>query len=188
MTVASCFPDECGLIVNHPLPSGRDIGELIMEVTHTDVALVKLRETEKFNVTFRNSILESIQLKRFASAKVPPEGNTIYLDSPDTGCVLGSLLMTSFQRVPIDDSFQPNQQWVFTIWNYMEQDMSSTLPERICGSAIWNGDGDVLGFCRYAPKAGVMKDWCAGIAADELINKGYTLVDTTDRQELLKQE
>ncbi|KAG5305338.1 hypothetical protein I7I50_05702 [Histoplasma capsulatum G186AR] len=190
MTVAPHgFPDECGLIVNHPLPSGRDIGELIREVAHTDVALVKLRETEKFsNVTFQNSILESIQLKRLASAKGPPEENTIYLDSPDTGCVLGSLLMTSFQRVPIDDSFQPNQQWVFTIWNYMGQDISSTLPERICGSAIWNGDGDVLGFFRYAPKAGVMKDWCAGIAADELINKGYTLVDTTGRQELLKQE
>lgn len=50
------------------------------------------------------------------------------------------------------------------------------------------GMGTSLVFFKYAPKAGVMKDWCAGIAADELIHKGYTLVDTTDRQELLMQE
>jgi len=50
----------------------------------------------------------------------------------------------------------------------------------MCGSAILNENGDVLGFFRYAPKSGVMIDFCMGIAAQELLDRGFTLVDTSD--------
>lgn len=60
----------------------------------------------------------------------------------------------------------------------MGQDSAGSLPDGMCGSAVWTEDGDVIGFFRYAPKDGAMKDWCAGIAADELINRGFTLVNT----------
>ncbi|KAK2777182.1 hypothetical protein FQN52_003207 [Onygenales sp. PD_12] len=185
MTAASHgFPDECERIINHPLPpGGRNIGELIMEITHTDIALVKLRDTETFsNVTFQNDILpDSIQLKRLTSAKNLKIGDSVFLDSPDTGCLAGNFLMTSFQRVASTTEQQPQEeQWVFTIWDYMGQDSADTLPEGMAGSAIWNEDGDVLGFTRYAPKTGIMKDWCAGVASDELINRDFTLVNTTN--------
>jgi len=48
----------------------------------------------------------------------------------------------------------------------------------MCGSAIWTEDGDVIDFYRSAPKYGAVKDWCTGIAADEMINRGFTLVNT----------
>ncbi|KAK2802807.1 hypothetical protein FQN50_007213 [Emmonsiellopsis sp. PD_5] len=170
MTAASHgFPDECEPTVNHPLPtSGRNIGDLAMEVPHTDIALVKLRDTETFsNITFQNDILpDSIQLKRLASAKDLLAGECVFLDSPDTGCLAGNFMMTSFQRVASSTTEQQQQQqeeqWVFTIWDYMGQDSASDLPDGMGGSAIWNEDGDVLGFFRYAPKTGIMKDWCAG--------------------------
>jgi hypothetical protein len=186
MTVASHgFPAECGTEVIHPLPaSGRNIGEVIMEVSHTDVALVKLRDGEIFsNITFQNeNIQEPVQLKRLAGIKDHRIGDAVVLDSPDTGCIDGIIQLTSYQRVPSDDHAAPEQQWIFTTWYYMGQDSENSLPEGMCGSAIWTEDGDVVGFFRYAPKEGAMKDWCAGIAAEELISRGFTLVNTRDGQ------
>jgi hypothetical protein len=185
MTVASHgFPAKCDTQVMHPLPSlGRNIGELIMEVSHTDVALVKLRDTESFdNVTFCNDEMpEPIQLQRFVRAKDLGRFTPIAIDSPDTGHVDGRLMITSFTRVPTDDEREPKQDWILTEWYYMGQGSAGTLPEGICGSAVWTENGEVLGFFRYAPKEGEMEDWCAGIAADELINRGFSLVDTTRR-------
>jgi hypothetical protein len=187
MTVASHgFPDKGGPKVIHPLPAGgRNIGELIMEVTHTEIGLVKLLNAEKFsNITFQNNIIpNAVQLKKLARPKDRRMGDAIVIDSPDTGCIDGALELTSFQRVPGDDNGTPKQKWIFTTWIYMGQDMASTLPDGMCGSPIWTKDGDVLGFFRYAPKEGAMRDWCAGIAADELINRDFTLVNTTNREE-----
>ncbi|ETI21432.1 hypothetical protein G647_07779 [Cladophialophora carrionii CBS 160.54] len=73
MTVAAHgFPSECGTQVFHASPgTGRGIGEVVMEVSHTDIALVKLRDTETFsNVTFQSDkIQEPIQLKQLVSAR-----------------------------------------------------------------------------------------------------------------------
>lgn len=184
MTVASHgFPAECGTDVIHPLPtSGRNIGELIMEVSHTDVALVELRDGEKFsNVTFESTISQNpVHLKRLSPKDDCLMGDIVYLDSPDTGCIDSVAQVTAFQRVPCDDELEPEQDWAFTTWYYTGQDTAKDLPAGICGSAIWKDDGDVVGFFRYAPQYGAMKDWCAGIAAEELINRGFTLVDTED--------
>lgn len=184
MTVASHgFPGECGTDVTHPLPAGgRSIGELIMEVSHTDIALVKLRDGEIFsNVIFHNeNIQEPVQLKRLVESKDCRRGDPVVLDSPDTGCIDSIFQLTSYQRVPTDDPGVPEQQWVFTTWYYMGQDSGNELPRRMCGSAIWTEDGDVVGFFRYAPNGGPMKDWCVGTAAEELTNRGFTLVSTGD--------
>ncbi|KAK0735128.1 hypothetical protein B0T26DRAFT_737567 [Lasiosphaeria miniovina] len=158
----------------HPLPSlGRNIGKLIIEVSHTDMALVELRDTESFsNVTFcNNEMPEPIPLRRLAEAESLGMQTKIALDSPDTGFIDGKLI----------HMLEPEQSWIFTTWSYMGQGSAATLPEGMCGSAIWTEDGDVVGFFRYAPKEGEMKDWCAGIAADELIKRGFSLVDTTQR-------
>lgn len=73
MTVASYgFLDKCSMKVTHLLPvGGRTVSELIMEVTYTDVGLVKLADAERFsNVTFQSeSISESTWLKRLGSVK-----------------------------------------------------------------------------------------------------------------------
>ncbi|KAI5862476.1 hypothetical protein GGS23DRAFT_572537 [Durotheca rogersii] len=186
MTVASHgFPAECGTQVFHALPgNGRVIGELVTKSTHADVALVKLCDAETFsNVTFHNDdgmMPQNIQLKRLVQVEGRQRSELAYLDSPDTGLIQGTYMFTSFAAIPSDDN-SPEQQWIFTIWLYRGQDSAISLPGGMCGSAIWNEDGDVLGFFRYAPTEGVMKDWCAGIAADELIDRGFTLANTSDR-------
>ncbi|KAL2408196.1 hypothetical protein ABEF95_002454 [Exophiala dermatitidis] len=186
MTVAAHgFPRQCGTKVFHALPNGdREIGELIMEVSHTDIALVKLANTETFsNVTFQNdAIPEPIQLRRLLPASQRQKIRDICLDSPDTGFIEGQLMCSARERVSCDViDGSPEQQWIATTWSYMGQGAADNLPEEMCGSAMWDVDGNVLGFFRYAPKAGALRDWCLGIAADELINRGYTLVDTSDR-------
>jgi hypothetical protein len=50
------------------------------------------------------------------------------------------------------------------------------MVDGICGSAIFNDQGGVIGFCRYAPKAGLFTDWCMSVAADHLIKGGYSIV------------
>lgn len=50
------------------------------------------------------------------------------------------------------------------------------MVDGICGSAIWNHEGDVLGLVRYAPKSGHFLDWCLTVAADHLIDGGYSIV------------
>ncbi|KAI5456426.1 hypothetical protein BGZ63DRAFT_429079 [Mariannaea sp. PMI_226] len=187
MTVAGHrFPSKCGPVVFHALPStGRKIGEIIYEVSHTDVALVKLEWRERFaNVTFESADLfaEPVRLKRLLRPRDLRRGDTVYLDSPDTGCIDGTLMAEAYQRVPTDDPNEPMQNWVFTTWYYMGQDLGESLPPGMCGSPIWTQEGDVIGFFRYAAEGGKMQDWCCGIAANELIDRGFTLVDTSGRE------
>ncbi|OQV10307.1 hypothetical protein CLAIMM_14327 [Cladophialophora immunda] len=181
MTVAADgFPGEAGTAVFHPSPdsSGRRIGELIMEVSHTGVALVKLDNEEAFsNVTFDSpnaTVPDSIPLKRLRSINGYQQGSLIYLDSPDTGFTDGAFMFSARRRVPADEN-SPLREWIATTWCYMGADAAASLPAGMCGSAMWGDEGNVLGFFRYAPTQGVMKDWCTAIAADELIDRGYTL-------------
>ncbi|OAX83175.1 hypothetical protein ACJ72_02466 [Emergomyces africanus] len=90
------FPKECERTVNHPAPSGgRVIGELTMEGSPRNIALVRLQDTERFyNIKFQNDIIESIQLKRLASVKDTMD------PSWGSGCLTGTFMMTSFHRPP----------------------------------------------------------------------------------------
>jgi hypothetical protein len=107
-----------------------------------------------------------VLLQRLTHAKGRRTGDFVFLVASDTDLTEGSFKVTSFQRV--------EEQWVFTIWLYMGQDSTDAYSPPY-GSAIWTADGDVLGFVRYAPRVGLMKDWCAGIAADEFIDRGGLL-------------
>jgi hypothetical protein len=144
------------------------------------VALVKLKSDKEFvNMTFQNDILtERMQLQRFVRAG-RMRGGIVMIDSPDTGLIEGTLRLSSYTRIPSDDHLEPEQNWIRTTWLYTGQDTSQDLPDGMCGSAIWDEDGSVFGFFRYAPKTGVMADWCAGLAADELMDRGYTIVAPT---------
>ena len=79
-------------------------------------------------------------------------------------------------RVPSDDPQEPQQIWFTTQWSYMGQDSAADMVDGVCGSAIWNDDHRVLGFFRYAPVEGLYKDYCLSVAADHLIDGGYSVV------------
>ncbi len=53
-----------------------------------------------------------------------------------------------------------------------------SLRDGICGSAMWNEEGDVVGFFQYAPDSGCMANCCTGVSAAELIKAGHSLVET----------
>ena len=189
MTVAAQgFSGQCGISVTHALPAnGRHIGELIYEVAHTDIALVKLDPNEKFvNITFESKYTtEPVRLKQLVTAKTLERGDQIVLDSPDTGCIDGTMLGQAYQRIPTDDATEPEQEWFLPPGFNMGQNCGTNLQPGMCGSAIWTEEGDVVGFFRYAPEGGnrgMMKDWCAATAADELINRGFALVDTSGQE------
>ncbi len=140
MTVAShSSPVETGVGVFHPFPStGRQIGQLVPEAGRMDISLVELRNGETFhNTTFENEITPTaIHLKQLRSPRKCKAGDTVYLDSPDTGCIEGSLGRPAYQRTPSDNPLETKHHWVRVQWYYMGQDDGRNLREEICGSAI----------------------------------------------------
>jgi hypothetical protein len=115
-----------------PVCSAFGAGELIMEITHTDVALVKLKRDKEFVIrTFQSDILtEPMQLQRFVRAG-RMRGGTIMLDSPDTGFIKGTLQLSSYTRIHSDDPLEPEQYWIRTTWVY-------TGPRHFAGSPRWH--------------------------------------------------
>ncbi|KAL2783923.1 hypothetical protein BJX66DRAFT_317589, partial [Aspergillus keveii] len=180
MTVAAHgFP---GLPMNgavyHPNHTGRVIGEMVEEMRHTDVALVRLNDGVTFsNEPFQNTIVPgpSFKLAGLSRAAETKVGDDIFLDSPFSGFLEGTRLNHAFIRVPSDDPHIIEQQWIRCQWDYMGQGSSSAMVDGICGSAIWNKDHMVQGFFRYAPAAGLFVDSCLSVAADHLLDKGYSI-------------
>lgn len=165
--------------VYHPSSRGKEIGEVIVESSHSDVALVKLNENVTFvNEPFENTILPGgpFTLRQFARAGDTRIGNNVYMDSPFLGFVEGTTGIHSFVRIPNDDPNNPQQMWIRGHWDYMGQGSSSQMAAGVCGSAIWDDNHRVHGFFRYAPQSGRFQDWCLTVAADHLIDRGYTLV------------
>lgn len=177
MTVASHgFPE--GSRVYHPHGGGREVGEPIMEITHTDVALVKLTTEAFVNEVFQNTIIPGppVRLEEFVRSGDITTGENVFLDSPFTGYVEGIVGPIGELRIPGDDPHEPKQRWIKCRMDYFGQDSRQQLPDGVCGSAIWNKNGQVAGFFRYAPKDGHFLDYAYSLAADELMDRGYSVV------------
>ncbi|KAI2720819.1 hypothetical protein CBS147332_4059 [Penicillium roqueforti] len=178
MTVAAHgFPADA--TVYHPHAGGRTIGRLIMELTHTDVALVNLEDGVEFvNEPFENTLTPatSFRLRDFIRIAETQQHDLVYFDSPFSGLAEGERMSRNTMRVPSDDPQEPQQIWVTTQWSYMGQDSAADMVDSVCSSAIWNDDHRVLGFFRYAPVEGLYKDYCLSVAADHLIDGGYSVV------------
>lgn len=106
MTVASHgFP--FGDRAFHPVVGGSDIGKVIIELTHTDVALVQLHQNVEFvNEVFENSVCEgmpAVQLKSLVPSHQIQIGSFVSLDSPFTGFIEGTTGAPAKLRVPSDD-------------------------------------------------------------------------------------
>ena len=178
LTVASHgFPS--GGKVYHPSANGREIGELILELSHTNISLVKLHNNVQYvNETFKTSTMPDspVRFKGFPKANETRSGDFVYMESPFNGFLEGTYGVPVFLRLPPDDPAEPEQQWVRSRWDYVGQDFGGEIKEGVCGSAIWNADMKVVGFFRYICNEGPMKDWAFSVAADHLIEKGYSLV------------
>ncbi|KAL3482733.1 hypothetical protein BJX62DRAFT_245593 [Aspergillus germanicus] len=170
-------PHDCR--VYHPNHSGKSVGEVIMEIAHTGIALVRLDEGVEFsNETFENTVIPgpSVKFTGFSRTTETRIGDNVYLDSPFSGFLEGTRLAHAILRVPSDDPLAVEQKWIRCQWHYMGQGSGEAIVDGICGSAIWDDDHKVVGFFRYAPASGIFVDSCLTVAADQLLDKGYTLV------------
>ena len=124
------LPPYRGLDVMHPsLTTGRRVGKPMMEIPHTGITMVKLSEGEKFsNVTFQSDMADSTQLKKLCTKGDHRMVDTVYLDSPDTGCIEGTTMGVSRRRMGGTDETTPDQHWVETRWEDMGQGTAGTLP------------------------------------------------------------
>lgn len=98
-------------------------------------------------------------------------GEIVYLDSPEHGCLDGSLKAESWRRVTSDNASR--QRWILTTWIYGGQESACQLSDIVYGSPIYRENGDIVGFVQYAPNGGVMEDWCSAIVAGGQVRKGY---------------
>ncbi|KAK2812177.1 hypothetical protein FQN50_001534 [Emmonsiellopsis sp. PD_5] len=180
MTAASHgFP--LGQKVFHPHQNGREIGEAIMELPYTDVALVKLHDNE----TFLNEFFESNHLQKAAPSlrgSIPSSdvtsGNTVFMDSPFIGYEEGTVGCHAVTRIPTHDPHGlATMEWIETRWDYFGQGSAQNYIDGAHGSVIWDGDGKILGFFRYTPASGHFVDWRHSFSADHLIDKGFTAVE-----------
>lgn len=165
--------------VYHPQGSSTAIGEVIVELTYTNVALVKLKQDLEFvNEPFENTLVPKppSKLTGFVRSAQTKIGDDIFLDSPFCGFLEGTRGAHSRLRIPTDDPQEPKQTWIKCHWDYMGQDSHQFIPDGVCGSAIWDTESRVLGFFRYAPRSGAFMDWCMTIAADHLLDEGYSMV------------
>lgn len=84
-------------------------------------------------------------------------GDIIYLDHPN-GRLDGSLQTQSFRLLSSGES---GRGWILTQWVYMGQDSAGEIPDDVYSTAVRNESSGLVGYCRHAPKEGIMKDWCA---------------------------
>ncbi|KAJ5701057.1 hypothetical protein N7488_008605 [Penicillium malachiteum] len=153
--------------VYHPYFPGQVVGEVIMEISHTDIALVKLTDGIEFvNEPFENTLvpIPPFKLARFARAAETRIGDDVYLDSPFSGLVEGTRGAHSLRRIPSDNPYEPEQIWISCKWDYLGQGSNEFMVDGVCGSAIWDENQRVLGFFWYAPKSGHFVDWCYSIS------------------------
>lgn len=164
--------------VFHPSGGGRDIGRLIMELTYTDIAIVKLNENVQFvNETFEATSLgvPPTALVEFIPADETQIGSEVYMNNPFTGYSEGTCGPHSRLRIPSDDPYQESIQWIKARWVYMGQGFIDRPEDGVCGSAVWNENGQVLGFFRYVVRSEQLRDWCFMVASDNIMEKGFKI-------------
>lgn len=150
MTIAS-HGFSHGDAVFHPSATGKQVAQIIMEVSSSDIAIAKLHHNVPFGKETFGSPLDGAtptRLTQFVSANETQIGSSIYMNNPFTGYSEGTCGPHVRMRVPIDDPNQPSLQWIKSRWIYLGQGFINHLQDGICGSAIWDDNGRVLGFFR----------------------------------------
>ena len=185
VTAMGGVPSDHGSNVNRRLPmTNRLVGTAVTDSSKPGISLAKLPEDEDFfHVTLQgDDTTESVQLKRFITAKDFKIGGTVFFDSPDGGLMEGVFRGTSYRRATLPKDGTMVEKWVLAAWHYMGQGSAGSISRGARKSAMWNLDGGVVGFVWYAPAQGVMADWCCGVAPDNMVRDGYSVVDTSERE------
>ncbi|PLN84868.1 hypothetical protein BDW42DRAFT_24929 [Aspergillus taichungensis] len=180
MTAAAhAFPDgNFGSTVYHPRFSDTPLGRIETTETNTNIALVRLANDVRFvNEPFENTVTPGppVKFKEFARAASTRLGDSCRMDTPSSGYVEGTKRVHAIRKLPSVCADEPKDMWIPVDWLYMGQGSSMALSSEGAGSVVWNKENQITGFFRCAPQSGIFKDYAQVIAADNLIDDGYTI-------------
>jgi hypothetical protein len=106
-----------------------------MEITHTDVAMVKMHDDVLFvNETFESSLegIRPTQLQILVTVDSLMPGNSVYMNSPFVGYSEGVCGPHTRNRIPHDDpSSQPTFEWIKTHWCYIVRSLIFRLAKTL---------------------------------------------------------
>ncbi|KAL8369804.1 hypothetical protein RB595_000241 [Gaeumannomyces hyphopodioides] len=170
------------------LPQGqrRTIGKAVQEIVFTDVALVQLEPGREFvNEVFEHADAPSIELKNLIGENPEDKirvGDMVYMNTPHCGPMEGVIQQTSF-RLETRHTTHPTERNLSLVayeWVWMGQvepagEGGPMPPAGVCGSAIWDEAGTVLGFFQYFIESGQYAGLSVAASASEVVQAGYRL-------------
>jgi len=180
MTVASHGIGE-GETVWQGKRADRIIGKAVVEISFTDISLLKLKEDVAFvNETFETEAGLSPKFIRLRTSEDDMPSGCCYLNSPYTGNMVGVVVHKSVRLFRSDPHpTQSNLGYVVYDWMYTGQDEGNDSkvqpPDGTSGSAIWDDDGVILGFYHFYVSEGAWAGFSASASASAVVDAGYRL-------------
>ncbi|GAW25030.1 hypothetical protein SAMD00023353_0101540 [Rosellinia necatrix] len=180
MTAASHGIGDDGNIQQGDHP-GRSIGEAVLEISFTDISLVKLKNDITFvNETFETGNGDSPRFSRLATSEDKFVLEDCFLNSPYTGDMVASTIGKSVKLEAATHPTEDRLRYVIYNWSYGGQREGNEdrvcPPDGTCGSAIWDDNGVITGFYHYYIQEGPWNGFSISVSASELAEAGYTLV------------
>lgn len=167
-----------------PVGDPREIGEAVVELSFTDISLVQLNHGINFdNTPFDQEGEETPRFTRLLGEATDDQIDMsleVMLNSPFTGVVPGLVAAISF-RIHPDPPFHPTEnalRYNLFNWFWAGQNTVGTqprLPDSVCGSAIWDSTGRIVGVFHFYIEQGPWAGFSAAISADEIVRAGYRL-------------
>lgn len=184
MTAAShgVGPDET-LFQRLPLDGARIVGRAVLEISFTDIALIKLADNREFtNELFEEPAgIDSGPQHRLTRlwGESPDDTmqilDTVYMNSPFVGLEEAVLcgVNAKLHQEPTDHPVEKELEYSVMSWYWSGQD--AHFAASLCGNAIWDQEGRVVGFFRYGVVEGQNRGSSVAINVDELVKAGYKL-------------
>lgn len=185
MTAASHGIGDTGKVCYPPPGTQRTLGEPIMEIPYTDIALVKLHDHVRFhNQPFDDPDGVSPTFSRLFGEEATDDllrlklYSVISMNNPWTGHLDGVLSGFSIRMVPPECRGEEELEWIRYKWTFHGDDGLTQPPPGVCGSVIWDEDGVVQGFYRFHITEGKFAGFCVSVSASHLarFGQGYHLV------------
>ncbi|KAK4141293.1 uncharacterized protein C8A04DRAFT_31156 [Dichotomopilus funicola] len=162
----------------------RIIGKAAVEIPFTDISLLKPKKDVAFVYkTFETEAAgPSPKFICLRTSEDDMPCGPCYLNSTYTGNMVGALVHKSVRLFKPDTPTTCTQRDLrYVVYDWMhtgqvEGNDSKVQPsDGTCGSAVWNGDGVILGFYQHYVSEGPWAGFAASVSASAVVDAGYRL-------------
>lgn len=160
-------------VVYHPSGNGITIGTIVKRIKDSDVAVARLvpsaqYRNETFAAELEEEFIPATQINGIRKAMDVANYTPVSMNNPFSGHRDGLHIGSGLLRVPSDEA-STLHHWVETQWCYYGNGVEPA--EGSCGSAVIDGEGNVISFFRFLlkkyPGCGL------GVSAAVLEDAGY---------------